>query len=128
MPDRANKNQLLVIWVLKKLGWSDRRIARLKLPSSHHTISAYYEKACERIEAKELPIYAKDERRLRIVPSGNSTDLEYLEGKIHHNPCGGGRRVKQHIYNDEFKDVSGEREQGNWRKKLTRPGQPQNKL
>lgn len=108
MSSRANKNQLLAIWVLKTLGWSDRRIARLKLPTSHHTITDYYQRACEMIKTKELPILAKGERRLRIVPSGNATDLEYLAGKIQHNPCGGGRKVKQHVYDDEFKDTSEE--------------------
>ena len=108
MPDRANKNQLLAIWVLKTLGWSSRRIARLKLPASHHTITDYYQRACEMIEAKELPILAKSEKALKITPLGSSADIEYLEGKIHHNPCGGGRKVKQHVYDDEFKDTSEE--------------------
>jgi len=108
MPDRANKNQLLAIWVLKKLGWTHRRIARLKLPRSHHTISAYYERAWEMIESGELPILAKGERALRFKPSGSSTNLEYLAGKIQHNPCGGGRKVAPHIYDDEFKDSSEE--------------------
>lgn len=108
MPDRANKNQLLAIWALKRLGWTSRRLARLELPSSHHTISAYYERACELIESGELPILAKGERALKITPFGSSADIEYLEGKINHNPCGGGRKVSPHIYNDEFKDSSEE--------------------
>ena len=97
----ANKDTLLAIWALKKLGWPDRRIARLILPRSHHTISACYEMACELMEAGELPITAKDGKRLRITSVGKSSDVEYIEGKANHSNCGGGRRVKPHIEDDE---------------------------
>lgn len=107
MSDRANKNQLLAVWVLKKLGWSARRIARLKLTASHHTVTDYYERGCEMIESGELPILSKG-GRAKIIPFKKSTDVEYLEGKIHQNPCGGGRRAKSHIYDDEWKDISGQ--------------------
>ena len=104
MSGRANKDQSLAIWVLAKLGWSFRRIARLNLPSSHHTVTAYYEKACEEIESGNLPILAKGGRAVKILNCGSSKDIEYIEGKIHHNPCGGGRRVKPHVYDDECKE------------------------
>ena len=60
------------------------------------------------VESGELPILAKSERALKITPFGSSADIEYLEGKIHHNPCGGGRKVGSHRYDDEFKDSSEE--------------------
>jgi hypothetical protein len=101
MAIRANKDTLLAIWVLAKLGWSSRRIARLILPTSHHTISDYYSEACELIDAGELPITAKDGKRLRITSVGKSSDVEYIEGKVNHGNCGGGRRAKPHIEDDE---------------------------
>lgn len=106
MAVRANKNQLVAIWVLSRLGWSRCRIAKLKLPKSHHTITAYYQMACEMIESGELPICAKDEKKLRILYAGNTNDLDYLEGKAHHNECGGGKRIEPHTYNSDFKENS----------------------
>jgi hypothetical protein len=105
MSGKAYKDTLLAIWVFKKLGWSFRRIARLNLPSSHHTVTDYYERACEMIESGDLPILAKSEKALKIIPLGGSKDIEYLEGRIHQNPCGGGRRAKPHIYDNEWNDV-----------------------
>ena len=102
MAIRANKDTLLAIWVLRKLGWSFRRIARLNLPNSHHTITRLFDKGCELIVSGELPISAKDEKALRIRYCGSTKSLEYLKGKIDGNQCGGGKRAKQHLYNDEW--------------------------
>lgn len=93
--------------MLSKLGRSDRFIARIgrKLPRSHHTITRWREMAYELLEEGKLPISAKDEKRLKISFMGSSQDIEYLQGKIEHNECGGGRRVKPHIYDsDDWKD------------------------
>lgn len=93
----SGKNDtLLAVWVLIKLGWSFRRIARLALPTSHHTVKHCHEMASELIEAGELPIMAKSEKALKIIHCGTSQDVEYLEGKIHQNTCGGGRRAQAH--------------------------------
>ena len=108
MSIRADKYDLAVVWILKTLEWSDRRIARAKLPRSHHTVTSYYKKACELKDARELPISGKGERKLRIMPFGKSSDVEYLEGKIHQNPCGGGKRKTPHRYDDKWKDVAEE--------------------
>lgn len=105
---RANKDQLFVVWALKRLHWSDRRIARVKLPTSHHTITAYYEKACEMIELGELPIDAMDERTVRLRYCGDSRDVEKIDAVRNSGKCGGGRRVKAHIYDSDFKDANDE--------------------
>lgn len=106
MTIRATKDQLLAICALSRLGWSLRRIARLNLPTSHHTISAYYREGYELLKSGELPICAKDEKKLRILYAGNTNDLDYLEGKARHNECGGGKRIKPHTYNSDFKENS----------------------
>jgi len=106
MAIRANEDTLLAVWVLAKLGWSNRRIARLILPRSHHTISDYYAEACEKVENGELPISAKDEKALRVRYCGDTKSLEYIKGKIDGNQCGGGRRVKPHTYSDEWTEES----------------------
>jgi len=99
---RNEKDTLLAIWVLAKLGWSSRRIARLILPSSHHTISDYYSEACELIDTGKLPISTKGERSIWHKYVGSSKDLEDREGSISGNQCGGGRRVKPHTHSDEW--------------------------
>lgn len=104
---KTTKDTLLAIWVLAKLGWSNRRIARLVLPSSHHTVTDYYSEACELIDAGELPISAKDEKKIRSRYVGTTKNLEDLAGYLEMNECGGGRRVKPHVYDsDDWKDKS----------------------
>ena len=68
----------ITVWTLAKLGWSNRRIARLKLPNSHHTVSTYYTEASELIESGELPIFAKDERKIRLRYCGSTSKLETI--------------------------------------------------
>lgn len=98
---KKQADQLVAIFVLHKIGWSSRRIARLKLPSSHHTITNYLAESCKRIKSDELPILAKDERKTRITYKGTDKDLSYINGKINNNPCGGGRRAKKYSCDDE---------------------------
>jgi|GEM_PF-3221533 len=88
---------LLVIWILKKIGWSDRRITSLKLPKSHHSISNYYVKACEKITSGELPIIDYRYKNFKIF-SQNEKKLDYLNALYNSNPCGGGRKVNTKHY------------------------------
>lgn len=110
MPAKTGNDILVAIWVLSTLRWSDRRIAALKdkLPGSHHTIKRYREEAYVLAEAKKLPIFANSEKQLRIISVGSSSDVEYIEGKINHGDCGGGRRARPHKYNDDWME-EGER-------------------
>ena len=101
---KQKNDQYLAIWVLSKLGWTNRRIARLRLPTSHHTVSDYYSEGCELINSGELPILAKSEKALRIFSAGKSDDVAYLYSKIYNNQCGGGKQVKQINYDDEEQD------------------------
>jgi len=100
MAIRANKDTLAAIWILAQLKWSSRRIARLKLPTSHHTITVYYQTAYEMAKAKKLPIFAKDERAIRIRYCGDTKNLEKIDSVRNSGLCGGGRRVKQRIDDD----------------------------
>lgn len=102
---KTNKDTLLAIWVLAKLGWSNRRIARLVLPSSHHTITDYYSEACELIDNRKLPISTKGERSIWLKYVGGTKDLEDREGFISGNQCGGGRRISMHQCNGDWKET-----------------------
>lgn len=100
MAIRANKDTLAAIWVLARLKWSSRQIARVKMPTSHHTISAYLAEACELREAGDLPIYAMDERAVRIRYCGDSKKVEKIDAVRNSGLCGGGRRIRQRIDDD----------------------------
>ena len=109
MAIRASKDELAVIWILSRLGWSLRRIARLKLPSSHHTIASHFETAREMIESCELPISAMDGgRKVRLRYCGDSRDIERIDAVRNSGLCGGGKKAKAHIYDSDFKDTSNE--------------------
>lgn len=112
MTIRANKDTLLVIWVLWKLGWSPRRIARVILPKSHHTVTVYLGRACELIEAGELHIAAKGERAVRLRYCGSTKDVEDIDGFINGNQCGGGRRVRPHHFNGDWEEKKSEDYEG----------------
>ncbi len=99
---------MAAIWVLAKLGWSSRRIARVKLPTSHHTVSAYLAEACELREAGDLPIYAMDERAVRLRYCGDSKDIENVDAVKNSGVCGGGKRIKPRTYNANFEETGEE--------------------
>ncbi len=108
MAIRASKDELAVIWILGGLGWTSRRIARLKLPTSHHTVSDYFAEACELKEAGDLPITAMDERAIRLRYCGNSNAIENVDAVRNSGVCGGGRKIHSHIYDANFEDKSEE--------------------
>lgn len=98
----SKHDQYLAVWILQKLKWSPYRIAKLKLPSSHHTIEKYFAEACELIESGELQLMPCRKGDVDFVPIGNATDVEYTNALIHQNPCGGGKKVKKHHYGSDW--------------------------
>ncbi len=105
MAIRTNKETLAAIWVLARLKWSSRQIARVKMPRSHHTISAYYGEAYEMAKAGKLPIFAKGEKAVRLRYCGGAKEVENIDAVRNSGECGGGRRVRPHRYNNDFRDV-----------------------
>ena len=94
----------LAVWALTKLGWSARRIAKLKLPTSHNTVTGYFSEGCELIESGKLTVLPKVRGVKHMALSGTSDNVANRYAKFHQNICGGGRRVKSHIYDSEYKD------------------------
>jgi len=88
---KEDKEVLLACWVLRKAGFSDRSISRLKFPKSHHTIDSYFFDADEMIsEGKlEMPFEKIRDKRPILCSEG---ELERINSKISANPCGGGKR------------------------------------
>ena len=105
----ASKDTLAVVCLLKELKWSNRRIGRLF--HRHHTvISDWYSEASKTIGDNFSAILVNSGREVKMMrPSGNSTDIEYIFGKVHQGSCGGGRGVKPHNYDDEYEDEAQKR-------------------
>ena len=98
---------LAVIWALRFFKWSWRRIARLQLPKSHHTVKALYEMASEGNklpDSAKMPIFAKGVGALRTVPVGSTADLEYVEAESNNRKRG--KRIRPKNYNKDFRENS----------------------
>jgi hypothetical protein len=88
------KDCLFVIWVLKTLGWSDWRIARLRmvLPAHKYTIKKLTARAYAYGSTLKRPIRGKGRERPDIFCAGSSVDLEYINARQNQGTCGGGRQ------------------------------------
>ncbi|MCX5698669.1 MAG: hypothetical protein NTX01_03100 [Candidatus Omnitrophica bacterium] len=107
MATKKALNIFRAVYALTKIGMSLREIAALGLPSSHHTVKRLLEEAYELIEVQKLPILAKGEKAVRIRYCGSTKHVEDIDAMRSGNQCGGGRRVKPHVYNsDDWKDKS----------------------
>ena len=80
----ARLDDLSVVWMLKRLGWSARRIGTL-FSRHHSTISAWYRTACEMPDEILSAIHPEGERRTQITYVGNTTQLETLAGCLSHS-------------------------------------------
>ena len=104
---RKDEDQLAVIWVLLTMKWSWRRIARIQLPKSHHTVKALFDKACEGNElpdSAKMPIFVKGVGGLRIVPVGSTSNLEYVEAESNNRKRG--KRIRPKNYNKDLRENS----------------------
>jgi hypothetical protein len=108
MSTKKEFNRYRAVYALTKLGMSLRDIAELGLPRNHHTVKRWLEEACELIEVQKVPILAKGEKAVRIRYCGGTKDIEDIEGMRNGNQCGGGRRVRPHHYNGDWKEKAAE--------------------
>ena len=91
----AEQDKMLIIKILhEKMNWSFRRIARM-FDQSKNTISELYTSALQENTAEKLTNSPNSERCIDLRYVGDTSDVEYLEGHINHNVCGGGRKVVQ---------------------------------
>lgn len=59
-------------------------------------------------KAGKLPIFAKGEKAVRLRYCGGTKEVENVDAVRNSGVCGGGRRVRPHIYNSELKDINDE--------------------
>lgn len=88
---KADKDVLLACWVLRKAGFSDRSISRLKFPKSHHTVDSYFFTADEMLSEGEVSLPFEKIRDKRPILCSEQ-ELERIHSNISANPCGGGKR------------------------------------
>ena len=100
---KEDKEVLLACWVLRKAGFSDRSISRLKFPKSHHTIDSYFFDADEMISESKLEMPFEKIRETRPISCSEEV-LERINSKISANPCGGGKRKAPVGYDSQFKN------------------------
>ena len=93
-------DDLLVVWILRTIGWSRRRIAKV-LGHHHSSVSAWYQEAKNRIDGSSLAILPKDESAPSLLGVGSSSQLEILNGFVRQGTCGGGRQIKNHLGSTE---------------------------
>ena len=91
----AEQDKMLIIKILhKKMNWSFRRIGRL-FGQKGETVSTIYSSALDKSTDGLLGNSPNSERCIDLRYVGDTSDVEYLEGHINHNVCGGGRKVVQ---------------------------------
>lgn len=99
----ATTDMLAVVCLLKRLGWSDRKIGKI-FRLDHETVRDWAKAGYKLFGDNFSAILVKDGRKAKIKPSGNATDLSYLYAKIFQNPSGGGRRIPPHKYDSNWED------------------------
>ena len=89
----TEQDKMLLIKILhEKMNWSFRRIGRM-FSQSKDTISAIYTSALEQSEDEKLANLPKSRKSIDLRYVGDTSDVEWIEGDINHNVCGGGRKV-----------------------------------
>jgi len=96
----ARQDDLAVVWMLKTLHWSDRRIARFF--SHHHTtIAHWYREACALRDTDQLAIFPEGDGAAHLVAVGTSSNVENINAGLHQRPCGGGQAIRKHLNDDD---------------------------
>jgi len=91
----AEQDKMVVIKVLYiRMNWSFRRIGRL-LCTDSRAVKVLYDRALDDITPDNLHNLPKSRKNIDLRYVGDTSDVEYLEGHINHNVCGGGRKVVQ---------------------------------
>ena len=89
--------RILVKLLYQNANWSFSRIARVAkaLGQSRNSVKAIYDKALEEQKYDIGTDFPKSERHIDLRYVGDTSDIEYLEGHIYHNVCGGGRKANE---------------------------------
>jgi hypothetical protein len=86
-------DKMVVIKVLyQSMNWSFRRIGRL-FSQHKNTVSALYYKALDELCTDNIANLPKSRKGIDLRYVGSTSDVEYIEGSVNHNVCGGGRKV-----------------------------------
>ena len=87
---------------LVNAGWSFRKIARFGelLPTGRDAVKSLYTKALDELDTDNSDNLPKSRKSIDLRYVGDTSDVEYLDGAIHHNVCGGGRKVHGQRYED----------------------------
>lgn len=91
--NQTEHDKMVVIKVLyQSMNWSFRRIGRI-LSTDSKTVKSLYSRALEELVQANIHNLPNSRRAIDLRYVGDTTDVEWLEGDIYHNVCGGGRKV-----------------------------------
>ena len=90
--------RLVLIKHLYSAGWSLRDIAYCIKGTTKNNVKAMYYKALDELHEDNEDNFPKSRKSIDLRYVGDTSDVEYLEGDINHNVCGGGRKVNQVNY------------------------------
>ena len=91
----TEQDKMVVIKVLYQgMNWSFARIARI-FSESDKTVKSIYMKALDEPNEAKLRDLPKSRRTIDLRYVGDTSDVEYLDGHIHHNVTGGGRKIDE---------------------------------
>ena len=88
-------DKMVVIKVLYQgMNWSYRRIGRL-LCTDSRAVKSIYMRALEELHPDQSHNLPKSRKNIDLRYVGDTSDIEWLEGNIYHNVCGGGRKANE---------------------------------
>ena len=79
------------------MNWSMNRIGRL-FSIDPKTAKSIYENALYYQEEENIHNLPKSRKSIDLRYIGDTSDVEYLDGDINHNVCGGGKKANEVEY------------------------------
>ena len=76
------------------MNWSFNRISRT-LSIDPKTVKSIYFNALEVLTDENIHDLPKSRKSIDLRYVGSTSDVEYIDGAVHHNVCGGGRKVHE---------------------------------
>jgi len=92
---QTEHDKMVVIKVLYQgMNWSFRRIGRL-FGTDSRAIKSLYTSALEELTKDNVHKLPKSRKDIDLRYVGSTSDVEYIDGAVHHNVCGGGRKANE---------------------------------
>ena len=97
MTEAERYAMLLVKILYRDMNLSFSLIAQIakELGQSRNKVKAIYDKVLEQIDEENGSDLPKSRKSIDLRYVGSTSDVEYIDGAVHHNVCGGGRKSNE---------------------------------